>query len=92
MRYPLRHGSHQHWQTSWRNWIARPTSNLTVAGSNSVEVESKRFGQNAFAAPIVQWLEFALPKREVRVRFPVGAVEGVETSFLRYLTTLLRSL
>ena len=30
------------WQTSWRNWIARQTSNLTVAGSNSFEVESKR--------------------------------------------------
>ena len=25
--------------TSWRNWIARQTSNLTVAGSNPVEVE-----------------------------------------------------
>ena len=25
-------------------------------------------------APLVQWLEFALPKREARVRFPDGAV------------------
>ena len=67
-------------------------------GSNPSAVahtHTQRGKKNTFCAPIVQWLEFALPKREVRVRFPVGAVKKKEKkiffSLLSLSLCLLRS-
>ena len=52
---------------------------------------TEREKKNTFCAPIVQWLEFALPKREVRVRFPVGAVKKKKNIFFFLSLCLLRS-
>ena len=63
-------------------------------GSNPSAVahtHTQRGKKNTFCAPIVQWLEFALPKREVRVRFPVGAVKKKKNIFFFLSLCLLRS-
>ena len=51
---------------------------------------TEREKKNTFCAPIVQWLEFALPKREVRVRFPVGAVKKKKKYFFLSLSVSLK--
>ena len=53
---------------------------------------TEREKKNTFCAPIVQWLEFALPKREVRVRFPVGAVKKKEKKIFFFPLSLSLSL